>query len=87
MSEAIQQVDEISYVIVAALEEQSATTKDISKNIAGTSQESDDVSTAMIPVAQVTQNTMQRSLHVQQAAEELAASADKLQQLLCTFKT
>lgn len=86
MTEIIQQMDDISHAILMAVEQQSATTREISANIVGVSQGSEDVSNVMTNVAQVTQNTMQRSLHVQQAAEELAASADQLQQLLGTFK-
>ena len=79
-------VHEISQTITSSVEEQTATSHEISINIADASQKSYETSETIAEVADVTDNTMKRAVSIEQAAEELALLADQLQQFVGAFK-
>jgi methyl-accepting chemotaxis protein len=100
ISEVIQQVNEISRTIAAAVEEQSVTTKEIAQNVAQTSQAAETVSVGVTQSAtaskEITQNitgvdqaakqTAQGASQTQTAGAELSKLAEELQSLVGQFK-
>lgn len=86
LSTVIHEVDQLSSSIASAVEQQAAVTGNISRNIVDTSESSSHVSRTISEVATVTQNTREQAVQVQQAAEELSAFADHLQNLVKDFQ-
>lgn len=86
VSTIIHHMHEFSQSITSAVNQQTATTRNISHNFADAAHESTDVTRAITDVATVMQNTEERAKHVREAAEELAALAEQLQQQVSTFK-
>jgi methyl-accepting chemotaxis protein len=100
ISDVIQQVNEISRTIAAAVEEQSVTTKEIAQNVAQTSTAAETVSVGVTQSAtaskEITQNisgvdqaakqTAQGATQTQTAGAELSKLAEELQSLVGQFK-
>jgi methyl-accepting chemotaxis protein len=100
ISDIIQHINEISRTIASAVEEQSATTKEIAQNIAQTSHAADTVSAGVEQSAsaskEITQNiagvdlaakqTAQGATQTQSAGVELSKLADELQTFVEQFR-
>lgn len=86
LSDIIHRIHELSTSIAAAIEQQAATTNEISRNISDTAHGSDEINTTMTEVASATRQVSIQTSDVQEAAEELADLADQLHQLVKKFK-
>jgi methyl-accepting chemotaxis protein len=79
-------VNSISGMIAAAVEQQTATTNEISRCIGAAARGSADITQNISTVAQVADNTKLGSANVQVAAMEMARMAAELERLLMPFK-
>jgi methyl-accepting chemotaxis protein len=79
ISEVIQQVNEISRTIASAVEEQSATTKEIAQNIAHSSHAAETVSSGVMQSAMASKEITQTISGVDQAAKQTAQGAAQTQ--------
>ncbi|MBN1851368.1 MAG: methyl-accepting chemotaxis protein [Pirellulales bacterium] len=100
ISDVIQQVNEISHTIASAVEEQSATTREIALNVAQTSSAADMVSASVtqsasaskeitetiVGVDQAAKQTAQGAAQTQTAGVELSRLSEKLQSLVGQFQ-
>ncbi len=81
VSSIISQIHDLSGAIVTSVEQQSATTNEITRNVNEAAIGTREVTESITTVAAITQNTSTIAIHVQQAAQELNLLADQLQQL------
>jgi methyl-accepting chemotaxis protein len=81
----IAQINDISSTIASAVEEQSATTSEMGRNVAESAHGSGEIARNVITVAQVAQNTASGATQTMTAATELARMASELKQLLSRF--
>jgi methyl-accepting chemotaxis protein len=87
ISQIIDQVNDISNTIASAVEEQTATTNEISRNVLDAAKGSGEIAQNITGVAKAAQGTMQGAGDSQQAAAELARMAAELQQLVNRFQS
>ncbi len=81
----IGQINDIAGTIASAVEEQSATTNEISRNVAEAAKGSGEIAENITSVAKAAQSTTQGANNAQQAAGELSRMAAELQQLVSRF--
>jgi methyl-accepting chemotaxis protein len=81
IGEVIAQINDISNTIASAVEEQTATATEMSRNVAEAAKGTAEIAQNITSVAQAAQNTTQGATNCQQAAGELARMAAELQQL------
>ena len=86
ISKVINQINDISNTIASAVEEQTATTAEISRNVNEAATGSDEIARNISGVAQAAQDTSAGIGRNQAAANELANMADELQKLVSRFK-
>ncbi len=86
VSGVIHQINTISATIAAAVEEQSATTNEMTRNASEAAHGAGDISVSIGGVAQAAEGTSARAQESQKAAEELAAIATELSNLMRQFK-
>jgi methyl-accepting chemotaxis protein len=86
VSGVIHQINTISATIAAAVEEQSATTNEMTRNANEAASGARDISVSIGGVAQAAEGTSARAQESQKAAEELAAIAAELSRLMRQFK-
>jgi methyl-accepting chemotaxis protein len=86
VSSVIHQINTISATIAAAVEEQSATTNEMTRNATEAASGAADISVSIGGVAQAAEGTSARAQESQKAAEELAAIAAQLADLMRQFK-
>jgi len=82
----IHQIDDISNTIASAVEEQTATTNEISRNVQEGAKGGAQVAENIVAVAQAAKNTTQAASDTQTAAAELTRMAAELQQIVAQFK-
>jgi len=82
----ITQVNEISGTIATAVEEQSATTNEMTRNVAEAAKGAGEISHNIEGVAQAAQGTSNSAQESQKAANELAQMAEQLRGLVGQFK-
>jgi methyl-accepting chemotaxis protein len=82
----INQINDISNTIASAVEEQTATTAEIGRNVSETSRGSAEISENISGVAQAAQETSSGVGQTQDAANELSKMAVSLQKLVSQFK-
>ena len=82
----IGQVNEISSTIAAAVEEQSATTNEMSRNVTEAAKGSEQISQNISGMAQAAQQTSSSAHESQKAASQLADMSTQLQRLVERFK-
>jgi methyl-accepting chemotaxis protein len=82
----ITQVNEISGTIATAVEEQSATTNEMTRNVADAAKGAGEISHNIEGVAQAAQGTSNSAQESQKAANELAQMAEQLRGLVGQFK-
>lgn len=85
ISAVINQISDISNTIAGAVEEQTATTNEIGRNVAEASKGSVEIAQNITSVAQAAQSTSQGASNSLQAAGELSRMAAELQQLVSKF--
>jgi methyl-accepting chemotaxis protein len=86
VSGVIDQVNQISATIAAAVEEQSATTDEMIRNTREAASGATDISSNIGGVAKAADGTLARAQESQQAAEELASVASQISSLMRQFK-
>jgi methyl-accepting chemotaxis protein len=86
VSGVIHQINDISATIAAAVEEQSATTNEITRNVSEAASGASDISVNIGGVAQAAEGTLSRAQESQKAAQELASIATQLSSLMQQFK-
>jgi len=82
----INQIDDITDTITSAVEEQSATTNDIGRNVMEAAKGSNAIAQNLTGVAQAAQATASGASQTQTAAQELARLASALQAAVSQFK-
>ena len=86
ISEIIGRVNDISTTIATAVEEQSATTSEMSRNVAEAAKGSGEVAKNITGVAQAAQSTSSGATESQKAAQALAQMSTELRELVGQFK-
>jgi hypothetical protein len=86
ISGVIDQINDISATIAAAVEEQSATTNEMTRNASEAATGAADISANIVAVAQAADGTLLRAQESQKAAQELAEIAVQLSSLMRHFK-
>ncbi len=82
----IGRIDELQTRIAAAVEEQSATTGEISRNIAEATTGSGEIAENIVQVAQAAQSTAEGASNTQVSSQELARMAQALQRLVDEYR-
>lgn len=85
ISNVITKINEISNTIAAAVEEQSATTNEMSRNVTEAAKGSGEITQNVQGMAEVAGGTSKSAHEVQKAAGELAQMASQLRQLVAQF--
>jgi len=81
----IKQINEHQSTIAAAVEEQSATTNEIDRNVSGAATGSAEIARNISGVAEAARHTSQGTADTQKAAEELTRMASELQRMISRF--
>jgi len=81
----IKQINEHQSTIAAAVEEQSATTNEIDRNVSGAAGGSSEIARNISGVAEAARHTSQGTADTQKAAEELTRMASELQRMISRF--
>jgi len=85
ISTVIQQIDEITTAIAAAVEEQAAATKEIARNVAEASRGTSDVTSNITQVKGGASETGSASRNVLTASEELSQHAERMRDTVQSF--
>ncbi|MGZ4814257.1 MAG: methyl-accepting chemotaxis protein [Terriglobales bacterium] len=86
ISEVIHQISDIQNTIASAVEEQSATTNEISRNLAEAAKGGIDISKNISGVAEAARQTTSGAVDTQKSAQSLERMAAELQELVSQFK-
>jgi len=81
----IKQINEHQSTIASAVEEQSATTNEIDRNVSGAAAGSTEIARNISGVAEAARHTSQGTADTQKAAEELTRMASELQRMISRF--
>jgi methyl-accepting chemotaxis protein len=81
----IAQINDISTTIASAVEQQSATTNEMGRNVAESARGSGEIARNITTVAEVARNTASGASQTMSAATELARMAAELKQLIAKF--
>jgi len=81
----IKQINEHQSTIASAVEEQSATTNEIDRNVSGAAAGSSEIARNISGVAEAARHTSQGTADTQKAAEELTRMASDLQRMIARF--
>lgn len=84
--DVIERIDQHSAVIAAAVEEQTATTNEISRSVSESAKGSTEIADSISKVASGTQLTKEMADSTQEAADELLKLAEGLKELVARFK-
>jgi len=85
ISGVIQQIDEITTTIAAAVEEQAAATREIARNVAEASRGTSDVTSNIVEVKGGASETGTASRDVLTASEELSRHAERMREVVQNF--
>jgi methyl-accepting chemotaxis protein len=86
ISEVINKINDISNTIASAVEEQTATTAEIGRNVSEAAKGTAEIAQNITGVAQAAQSTTQGATDTQNASGELSKMASELQSLVGQFK-
>lgn len=86
ISGVIHQINDISNTIASAVEEQTATTNEISRNVNEAAKGSSEIARSITGVATAAQGASGGAVDCQKAAQELSQMAEELQRLLSQFR-
>ncbi len=86
ITEVINRINDISNTIASAVEEQSATTAEIGRNVTEAAKGTQEIAQNITGVAEAAQSTTQGANNSQQSAEELARMSSELQNIVSQFK-
>jgi len=82
----INQINDVSSTIASAVEEQTATTNEIGRNVSEAAKGTTEIARNITGVATAAQDTTEGALKTQKAAVELSSMAQTLQALMAQFK-
>src|SRR3546814_404987 len=85
ISGVIQQIDEITTTIAAAVEEQAAATREIARNVTEASRGTTDVTSNIVEVKDGASETGTASRDVLIASEELSKHAERMREVVQNF--
>jgi methyl-accepting chemotaxis protein len=83
----IARINEFTNTIASAVEEQTATTNEIRRNVGEASRGSSEIAASITSVAEVARGTVAGAGEAQRAAAELSRMAGDLQKLVAQFKS
>jgi len=86
ISSVINQINDISSTIATAVEEQNATTNEMSRNVGEAAQGSGEITSNIAGMAEAAESTSRGSANTQKAAEEMVQMATQLRGLVEQFK-
>ena len=86
ISTVINEINDISNTIASAVEEQTATTNEIGRNVGMAAQGAENISQNISGVASAAESTTQGAVDTQTAAEELSRLSSELQEQVKQFK-
>jgi methyl-accepting chemotaxis protein len=86
VSTVIQQINDISATIAAAVEEQGATTGEMTRNVGEAASGAGNILSSILGVAQAANGTSTRAQESEKAAQDLASVATELSKLMGRFK-
>jgi len=86
ISKVINQVNDISGTIATAVEEQNATTNEMSRNINEAAQGSGEITSNIVGVAEAAQGATHGANDTQKAAQQLVETSSRLRKLVGQFK-
>jgi uncharacterized phage infection (PIP) family protein YhgE len=86
ISGVINQISDISSTIATAVEEQNATTNEMSRNVSEAAQSSGEINSNIAGVAEAAQSTTRGATDTQRAAQQLVRTAALLRGLIDQFK-
>ncbi|HEY4904121.1 MAG TPA: methyl-accepting chemotaxis protein [Candidatus Sulfotelmatobacter sp.] len=86
ITEVIKHVNDISGTIATAVEQQSATTNEMTRNVTDAAKGSGEITNSVAGVAEAARGTWNSAQESQKAAHELAEMAVQLQNLVAQFK-
>lgn len=86
ITEVIQKINDISGTIASAVEEQTATTNEIGRNVTEAAKGSHEIKQNISSVAEAAQSTTRGATDAQSAANDLSKLASELQNLVNQFK-
>ena len=86
ISGVINQINEISGTIAAAVEEQNATTNEMARNVNEAAQSSGEITSNIAGVAEAAQSTTRGATDTQKASQELVEMSTRLRSLVGKFK-
>ncbi len=86
ISGVINQINDISSTIATAVEEQNATTNEMSRNVSEAAHGSGEITSNMTGVAQAAQGTTHGASDTQKASQQLVETANQLRRLVEQFK-
>jgi methyl-accepting chemotaxis protein len=82
----INQINDIQNTIASAVEEQTATTGEISRNVAEAARGSTEIAQNIVGVATAAKSTTEGANNTQTSSDELSRMANDLQKLVASFK-
>lgn len=86
ISEIINQINDIASTIASAVEQQSATTAEVGRNIEEASHGGAEITQNITSVAQAAQSTVNGAMETRTASQELARMSAELQQIVSQFQ-
>jgi methyl-accepting chemotaxis protein len=86
ISGVINQINDISSTIATAVEEQNATTNEMSRNVSEAAHGSGEITSNMTGVAEAAQGTTRGATDTQKASQQLVETANQLRRLVEQFK-
>jgi methyl-accepting chemotaxis protein len=86
ISEVINQINGISSTIATAVEEQNATTNEMSRNVSDAARGSGEITSNIAGVSQAAESTSQGASDTQKAAQDLVETSKQLRRLVEQFK-
>ncbi|MGA3089722.1 MAG: methyl-accepting chemotaxis protein [Terriglobales bacterium] len=86
ISEVINQIHDISNTIASAVEEQNATTNEMSRNVAEAASGSGEITSSIAGVSQAAESTSQQATEMEKMSQQLVEMSGHLQRLVREFK-
>jgi len=86
ITQVITQINNISGTIATAVEEQNATTNEMSRNVSEAAKSSGEINTNIAGVAEAADNTAHGSVETQGSVQQLVSTSEELKSLVARFK-
>jgi methyl-accepting chemotaxis protein len=86
ISQVINQINDIQNIIATSVEEQTATTSEMSRNVANAARASNDISNNMQTVAEAADSTSKGAFEALKSSDHISLSASELKKLVDKFR-